>query len=522
MNNGGSASICDYVFKPCFCLNYNNDCSSSTTCSSSEACVKLLPDARESYCVDCYAILRRSPAPIHLDSHHSCSTPSLTPTAYPVPSISNDSGDECFNSNDCSSYCASVSIDGSLTSCGSSAGECFCVELNYDGCYNSLDCHIREACVNYIENSTYSYCMSCNGISKISPKPVVVDESHYCNGNIPVDETFSGSTFSFCHRTGSFVFCDGYCGQMKNDGSVSRCDFDSQPCFCLDFFEGCTSSTTCSPMEGCVKLLPNASNGYCVDCYAILRRSPAPIHVDALHSCFTPSPIPTPFRVPSISDDSGDECSISNDCSNSCASVDSYGSLDNCSYLDDDCFCVQSRDNTCNSSSSCYFGEACVKYDENSTHSYCMSCKGIDRANLRDMGISYVDEDHFCEYFDVDVPETDNDICLSMNHITHLTRDELVFPAHRRAFVLCDRNGSCATPGHMVAFEGRYMMMKTYCMRNRNAKCVRRVTLVNSPRMRRRLRIASNSKGLEFTTLAAKYGTSGEEMCLAFILKVGF
>lgn len=40
---------------------------------------------------------------------------------------------------------------------------------------------------------------------------------------------------------------------------------------------------------------------------------------------------------------------------------------------------------------------------------------------------------------------------------------ELVFAQNRCASVLCDGNGSCAMPGHMIVYNGVPMSMLMYC-----------------------------------------------------------
>lgn len=119
--------------------------------------------------------------------------------------------------------------------------------------------------------------------------------------------------------------------------------------------------------------------------------------------------------------------------------------------------------------------------------------------------------------------EDDDDldqVCIDARAIKHLPSEELVFHRHRMARVLCDSNGSCATPGHMVMFRGHGIRMRTYC-RISKVKCREDHLYVNSPRYRRGIRIKSNTEGLEFTALAARYETWTEELLLAGALRLG-
>lgn len=111
-------------------------------------------------------------------------------------------------------------------------------------------------------------------------------------------------------------------------------------------------------------------------------------------------------------------------------------------------------------------------------------------------------------------------ICIAADALRHLPIDRLVFKAHRRAGVLCDASSSCATPGHIVVHSGVPMMMATYCGLQ-GVVCTQKVMLVNSPRMTRGLRVKSNTKGLQYTALAAKYASRAEEALLRTAVRVG-
>lgn len=109
-------------------------------------------------------------------------------------------------------------------------------------------------------------------------------------------------------------------------------------------------------------------------------------------------------------------------------------------------------------------------------------------------------------------------ICFDARALAHMKPEELVFEKHNMGKVLCDRNNSCATAGHMVDFKGRVMMMRTYC---KLVPCEQRMLAVNSPRFRRRLRVSSNTEGLLYTAFAARFATRGEEMALSTLSRLG-
>lgn len=110
--------------------------------------------------------------------------------------------------------------------------------------------------------------------------------------------------------------------------------------------------------------------------------------------------------------------------------------------------------------------------------------------------------------------------CIDANLLQHLAIPQRVYKEHVRALVLCDPEGSCATPGHMVVYKGDVTMMSDYCARRRKS-CVSRTLLVNSPRFRKALRVPSRTDGLEFTALAARFESRVEAQALSFAIRLG-
>lgn len=107
-------------------------------------------------------------------------------------------------------------------------------------------------------------------------------------------------------------------------------------------------------------------------------------------------------------------------------------------------------------------------------------------------------------------------VCVDAGLLSHLPMNKLVYKSHRRAGVLCDRDGSCATSGHMVVYEGQAMMMSSYC--NLVGDCTKRVMHVNSPTMSRKFRITTKTDNLQFTALASRYESAVEERFLSTLL----
>lgn len=109
-------------------------------------------------------------------------------------------------------------------------------------------------------------------------------------------------------------------------------------------------------------------------------------------------------------------------------------------------------------------------------------------------------------------------VCIGVKSIRHLSSKQLLYEKHLLAHVLCDGFESCATPGHIVTYKGRSMMMKTYC---ETAGCEATRMLVNSPKYRRGLNIRSETPGLWFTVHAARYESKLEEHVLRAAIGVG-
>lgn len=114
--------------------------------------------------------------------------------------------------------------------------------------------------------------------------------------------------------------------------------------------------------------------------------------------------------------------------------------------------------------------------------------------------------------------EPDDSVCIGAHSLGHLARQDLVFERDRRARVLCDANNSCATPGHIVVWKGDPMMMRRYC---EVVWCEKKVLPVNSPKWRRRRLVPSFTRGLQFTTFAARWASTVEEGVLVAAVRVG-
>ena len=196
-----------------------------------------------------------------------------------------------------------------------------------------------------------------------------------------------------------------------------------------------------------------------------------------------------------------------------------------CLYGDDtpcverkSCRCRPGTLVNCSSTAECSLGETCAQ--RKGEQAVCVSEKFVAKsAEWQPLG----DE----EPSSTDQPETSREpetatilrpghLCIGIQSLAHFERHELVFERDSYAEVFCDREGSCATAGHMVLWMERAMMMRRYC---EAVGCRRDIMRVNSPRYVRGRLVKSFTDGLMFTTFAARYETVVEEIVLGGIIR---
>lgn len=224
-----------------------------------------------------------------------------------------------------------------------------------------------------------------------------------------------------------------------------------------------------------------------------------------------------------------DSCKTSRDClgSRECK-VGFMDEPSRCTEEDNDnCRCQLKPPLICDDSEDCVAGEVCARFYTEAGF-FCASEAAVEEySTLTEIGeetIEPTSEEEEGEGQPTEegqasaVKELPSNICIAVHALRNFNPEELVFEQHALAGVLCDGNGSCATPGHMVLVQGKAMMMKSYCDM---VPCERRVMHVNSPRHRRGMLIESNTEGLAFTAFAARYETKSEEAIIAVAVRFG-
>lgn len=328
--------------------------------------------------------------------------------------------------------------------------------------------------------------------------------------------------------------------------SAEHCNVDAK-CFCIFSYPYlCLASTECALGSSCISFAPpNVEDrvGYCLPCK---RTSSSSWGIrfwkmdTANASTCSASPIdahassssPTEFQECQEEDNSSiNNCDTFVSPPPACVYILNSGearSLCTKPQTDiyGDCFCLAST-LPCNSSAFCGNGEACVKFRSISDYSYCAKCSSLDRLSPAPIPIdngcsrnSSSDSPGDSESSDIVDDNNDDEPCIAMDAIKHLPLNQLVFPHHIRSSVLCDNYGNCASAGHMVMFNGRPMMMMSYCKEIKEG-CLKTVKLVNNPRMVRSRRIASKVAHLQYTVFSAKYRTFVEEFALKMFLRLG-
>lgn len=462
--------------QPCACLPKEEtsltQCVSSNICRDGEGCLQFdLENRTVFYCADCRLTQSTNTTPLA----DACKS-SPSPTPEPSPSANLVTGESCTSSTQCVSdlVCAVV---GEEQICSSTSSRCWCIPEDYklDSCLTSSDCtRQKEGCISPVDSSI-GICAACAFVS--SEQFEAVDS--VCGGSPSKDPSPPSTQRAVPTPTRSQA--------PRISPSSTPVPVESPSSSSLP-----TSSPSSSAVQG------PASSG-----------SAEGSSSDGLDN--SPSSSPSTSQ---LEEESGagnlERCRSSTDCATGrfCLSDVTVSANeikgDSCTSSSGSCLCVSRENNVCSTSEDCLQLDRCMKVGR-TDYSLCISCNGVDS----DIGI------------DLEAVDNGNGncpVCIAASMLSEFGAADLVYRAHRRAQVLCDMQGSCATEGHMVVYRGDAMMMETYCERV-DVVCRRVATVVNSPRMRKGLRVASRTDGLEFTALAARFGTKVEEMVLGTLLR---
>lgn len=401
--------------------------------------------------------------------------------------------DRCKINEDCAGLRACVSSDDVSVTCPSNDLSCGCLPTDFVPCGSNEDCNAGEKCVP----------------SRLFDHEICISNLAFENHPFLLfaEDEGNGLNFDNCEVTSD---CAGAraCVSFSNDAFVV-CPSHDPSCWCLPAERlPCKSNEDCDPGEKCAPSRAS-DDKICVSINAFERN---------------------PFLFSPVGKGKGlnfDDCSVTDECAGQRACVSIVGDLlVICQAHETACWCGPPVDPYCTSDEDCTLGEKCLQ--EIGIADVCVSKLALAKGSEH---VASIEPDVEQETAPVshpnsnssgkrEVPFSNEGVCVDATALNHLDRQELVFRDHILTFVLCDKAGSCATPGHLVEWNGKGMMMKTYC--SIIGGCAQKKMLVNSPAWKPKIKIASKTDGLFYTAFAAKHTTRFEEMVLSTVLLIGF
>ncbi|CDF40909.1 unnamed protein product [Chondrus crispus] len=432
-------------------------------------------------------------------------------TSLPIANRMGLTGDTCTSTSECTDGRLCVDIANEVT-CSSGEG-CICVPTDgAESCTSSDDCSTAgEVCVQGNESTL---CFSEEAVNAGDNEETSTTGGTGSGGG-------SGLTGDTCTSTSECA--DGrLCVDIANEVTCSS----GEGCICVptDGAESCTSSDDCSTAgEVCVQ---GNESTLCFSEEAVNAGDNEETSTTGGTGSGGGSGL------------TGDTCTSTSECADGRLCVDIANEV-TCSSSEG-CICVPTDGaESCTSSDDCSTaGEVCVQgnestlcfseeavnagdNEETSTTGGTGSGGGVQETPTAGDGDSE-SEGSITNPDGLDVPpggnDDEDDVCIDVRALGHLSSNGLVFEKHAVSRVLCDENDSCATRGHMVVFRGHAMRMSTYC---ESVGCKEAVMEVNSPRFKRGMRIESNTKGLEYTAFAARYDTQAEESLIRMAVRFG-
>lgn len=432
-------------------------------------------------------------------------TTSIKPTTRQSQSILG--GETCFSDSECASNTCQT-LEGNI--CPTNSVSCLCTPTT---CTVDSDCLTGESCAG----TDTTLCISRNSRLRIR------------DGSL---------TFGPCSSVADCA-TGRDCFASENDQFL-RCPSGADDCGCLPFeLESCSeigSSAGCETSgEICGRV---GENNVCAD----------PRVINSSTSTTAPQNTDTSTTTAGTGL-TMDFCQSDSNCASSrqCIQYEEESGFSPCDSTVALCFCFPPDPKFCTSDSECDSGETCYTHEGNSlciskhaakimkdsnTSSTTSDDNNTADSGNTDSGSSGGTSSHslvnaFINSNTTEIQPTIDPsespipvVCIAATELAHLPPHKLLFPDHLHASVLCDKYGSCATPGHIVHYNGSPMMMRTYCGLLNN-ECERKITPVNSPRWSRKLRIHSKSPGLQYTAFAARYETNTEERLLQAAVRLG-
>eukprot|EP00178_Gracilaria_changii_P015845 TRINITY_DN444_c8_g1_i1.p1 TRINITY_DN444_c8_g1~~TRINITY_DN444_c8_g1_i1.p1 ORF type:complete len:468 (-),score=28.44 TRINITY_DN444_c8_g1_i1:289-1692(-) len=410
-----------------------------------------------------------------------------------VPSGGGMTSDFCRRSVDCKGdrECFEFgTIDDNI--CDGEA-DCGCRPKDYKDCSWNADCEPGEVCPRSMGFST-----SCQSESRADD----LDLPPHRDG-FTMDECFATDD---CQPPRSCM--------LRVNGNIQDCA-GGGGCRCLPRQpQACTAHRNCPHGELCAT---NRENGksLCLSEAYVSKSSEL---------------VPVPRRL------TFDPCATGKDCENprKCKIRNDENEWRFCMSRSG-CVCKPEELQECRQSRDCVNGEVCVRVtDRRDSPTICVSqlhASQSDQLTVADEGANLpsASADDGADLSSASPTNAttskpsleqaeESEVCIDARALLSFDKQDLLYPTHRMATTLCDQFESCATPGHIVLFKGKPMMMKSYC---RRTLCTKRVMLVNSPKYRKGILVHSNSVELKFTPFAARYETLVEEISISWFVRLG-
>lgn len=433
--------------------------------------------------------------------------------------------DICSSSGDCrgSRRCATLPLPVSKVCTENSMHICLCQPISFQNCNSSFDCGYGEAC--RVTADGHQICTSCTAPLAIVPI-ISMDDAETC-----VKEPKQRYSFERCSDHDQ---CVDPRKCYKDDRSFRPCEH-SERCVCkAPRTNYCSSSRDCLNGDRCAKRKASKTReAICVSCRLATDRGRY-VNVDHGESCDLAKgpPTRTPVATSNPAQTVGSTAAPSPASSPRGSPLPSRSSVAHSTSESTEGVRPTSTPSPTESSSSLSAtptSSTTVTVEDHEASFTPSASEDSQRYTTPSVSPSLNPDETTPLYSFPPSPETSSSpviggtggfSCIAAYHLCDLQRSELVYKNHRRTGVLCDAHNNCATPGHMVVYENHSMMMISYCQ-SAKLGCVWRIAFVNSPIMKRTLRIESHSPQLQFTAYAATLASSLEERLLRSIIGIG-
>lgn len=501
----------------CALERYSPPCASSADCRPNHVCA-LDTFGSERRCISCGAILQRIQFQL-VDRSDSCEGATPAPIPQLLLGPNGQSDDSCSHPSACNTTAGLTCLQNNNEKCVRGV-YCSCKPLRrVTQCATSSDCPVYEACIadmgrTSTDQINYPFCTSLGII------PASDSETSKVLGRdqIRYPTALPGITGQTCEY-------DWECKSPRRCQHIAERQFGRcagrQNCVCNPIIPAvCLSDTDCDDGEICVNVVGARSKPFCTG-EDFLSRDKLLFRVQS-DGGGNDDEIVTDEPIEQGSKLAGEPCFTNVDCRSgaTCKHV-----MEEFAACEGRRGCVCNDPSECHKNSDCAPGEMCyIKTDASlSILPTCLS-ESVVQASTWKYNLVEPEETSEATPTSDDNESEDDEVCIDADALLHVPVSELVYGRHgRRATVLCNSDGSCATPGHLVEWQGSNMLMRTYCARWAPNGCVRKVMRVNSPVMRwnKRIRVPSKTGGLHYSAFAARFGTNVEEILLRAIVRVG-